>query len=756
MKITKRYLLFRYSILLSMALSFSAFAQDDGVTYDDEAAGADAGIVNYSDDIAAGTADDEVSEEAAPADEVSAADEDPFAMEATVNTNGESSAKVKGGAPVKVSDPDRAKRKSWEWGAIRHHSSWTGTTGLMDVKEAGSADAGTFGLGLNAGFFKYHDYLVYGDENTQSSGNLNLRVTPFKFLELHAALNALANTNNKEYPSLFQTIGDFTFGVKGFYSPIKMMTIGLDAYVAFLNSVGDTSMDFSGTSFGFDALATFDFTELSEKAPIRAHIMAGYYFDNAYNLISDIETQREGCGTDSDGDGLVEYEGCLSPVERTALGIDRNDQVKIGIGLDALLPYVSPMFEYNIDIPVNRQGFTCPQIPGSFDSCMADTGAKGMRQWLNAGVRILPPVEDLAIDLGAEIGLSGYAPSVHELAAQEPYVVKIGVSYQFDPFPEKTECKEPVEGLAPAVVPAPVAEAEPSGSVLAGMVHAAGDETAPVGGAVINYENYEFNPQVTTDGGRFNSYNLPSGSAQFKISAPGYEDGTFTVEMPESGVVQQFFPLTPAPKKGVITIIVVDEKSKPIKGVDVKLSGALSGTFTSDEEGKILAEADAGKVTVTVDSESYLYKQMEAEVVNDTNTRLEFQLKAKPKKSLVIVKKNMINIKKKIHFKVGSDEIDSSSFDLMDEIADIIVRNPQITSIEVQGHTDDRGARTFNIDLSQKRAESVVNYLVTAGVARGRLSAKGFGPDKPVAPNITSTGRAKNRRVEFHILDENQ
>jgi outer membrane protein OmpA-like peptidoglycan-associated protein len=640
----------------------------------------------------------------------------------------------------------------WEWGAVRHHSSWSGTTGLMDIKEAGSAEQGTFGLGLFTGFFKYSDYLVYGDENTQTSGNLNLRITPFKFMEFHAAISALANKNNKEYPALFQTIGDFNFGVKSYFSPIKMITLGLDASVAFLNAVGNAAMDFSGTSFGFDTLATFDFTELSEKAPIRAHLMAGYWVDNAYNLIKDIERQGGGCGTDSDGDGLVEYQGCISPVERTALGIDRNDQVKLGIGIDALLPYVSPMFEYNVEIPVNRQGFTCPQIPGSFDACMADAGAAGTRQWLNIGARVLPPVKDLAIDLGVEIGLSGYAPSVHELAAQEPYVVKMGISYQFDPFQAQPQCA-PVEVVDNAVAPVAPQPVE-TGAVIAGMIHEEGSETTPVKDAVIRYENHEFNPQIAAESGRFNSYKLPAGPAVIRITADDYEEQTFTVEVPETGILEQFFALKAAPKKGILSISVVDDKDKILSGIEVTAEGVVSGTYTSDSEGKILIESDTGDVTLTVNNDNYLYKQITETVEQDTSTKVQLQLKAKPKKALVIVKKNRIKIKRKIHFKVNSDEIDSNSFDLLDEITDLIIRNPQLTGIEIQGHTDDKGKRKHNIQLSQKRAESVLEYLVTGGVERNRLSAKGLGPDRPVAPNITKTGRARNRRVEFHIIDQ--
>jgi outer membrane protein OmpA-like peptidoglycan-associated protein len=69
--------------------------------------------------------------------------------------------------------------------------------------------------------------------------------------------------------------------------------------------------------------------------------------------------------------------------------------------------------------------------------------------------------------------------------------------------------------------------------------------------------------------------------------------------------------------------------------------------------------------------------------------------------------------------------------------------------VEVGGHTDSTGSRATNTRLSQARAESVMAYLVSKGVAAGQLAAKGFGPDEPVADNATREGRAQNRRVEL-------
>ena len=78
---------------------------------------------------------------------------------------------------------------------------------------------------------------------------------------------------------------------------------------------------------------------------------------------------------------------------------------------------------------------------------------------------------------------------------------------------------------------------------------------------------------------------------------------------------------------------------------------------------------------------------------------------------------------------------------------------PEIRKIRIEGHTDGRGKPAYNRRLSQRRAESVLRHLVAVGIDASRLRAKGFGPDRPIVPNDTRANRAKNRRVEFVVLD---
>lgn len=103
-----------------------------------------------------------------------------------------------------------------------------------------------------------------------------------------------------------------------------------------------------------------------------------------------------------------------------------------------------------------------------------------------------------------------------------------------------------------------------------------------------------------------------------------------------------------------------------------------------------------------------------------------------------------------INFAPGSSAIDPSSRQVLDSLASVALRCDRF-SIEVAGHTDNTGARDLNMSLSQTRSDAVANYLAGQGVARSRLTARGYGPDRPRASNATPAGQASNRRIEFYV-----
>lgn len=117
----------------------------------------------------------------------------------------------------------------------------------------------------------------------------------------------------------------------------------------------------------------------------------------------------------------------------------------------------------------------------------------------------------------------------------------------------------------------------------------------------------------------------------------------------------------------------------------------------------------------------------------------------------VRVTEEKIEIDQKIQFASGKSRILSVSFPILDSVAQVMSDYPDLR-IEVEGHTDSDGSESYNLRLSQARADAVREYLSGKGISESRLQSVGYGETRPIDTNRTSTGKANNRRVEFRIL----
>ena len=114
---------------------------------------------------------------------------------------------------------------------------------------------------------------------------------------------------------------------------------------------------------------------------------------------------------------------------------------------------------------------------------------------------------------------------------------------------------------------------------------------------------------------------------------------------------------------------------------------------------------------------------------------------------------NKINAQLKqtpVAFVTGKTELAPESKTVLDKTFALLNKNPDVKA-EVRGYTDDQGEAAKNLQLSQARAEAVVDYLASKGIPKGRLLATGLGEASPIADNTTEAGRAKNRRIEFAL-----
>ncbi len=119
-----------------------------------------------------------------------------------------------------------------------------------------------------------------------------------------------------------------------------------------------------------------------------------------------------------------------------------------------------------------------------------------------------------------------------------------------------------------------------------------------------------------------------------------------------------------------------------------------------------------------------------------------------PTNALVVVTDCEVKITQQIHFEFNKDKIRPESFPVLDAVVEALQKNRAI-KIEVQGHTDNKGAAAYNKNLSDRRAKSVMKYLLEHGVEMSRLASHGFGFERPLVDNSTEQNRALNRRVQF-------
>ncbi len=110
----------------------------------------------------------------------------------------------------------------------------------------------------------------------------------------------------------------------------------------------------------------------------------------------------------------------------------------------------------------------------------------------------------------------------------------------------------------------------------------------------------------------------------------------------------------------------------------------------------------------------------------------------------ITLSENMVN------FAFNSAELTSSAKTNLDKLATVLINNPD-TNINIYGHTDNKGTAQVNQKISENRANSVKNYLISKGIASSRMITMGRGFSEPIASNDTEAGRAQNRRVEFAI-----
>ncbi|MDG1481232.1 MAG: OmpA family protein [Myxococcota bacterium] len=202
--------------------------------------------------------------------------------------------------------------------------------------------------------------------------------------------------------------------------------------------------------------------------------------------------------------------------------------------------------------------------------------------------------------------------------------------------------------------------------------------------------------------------------------------------------------LTLEPLFGSLRLRVLDTEGKKLSA---RVNVGADRTEIVDGAGELDVGTGAG--TLVVRADGYKTQKLDVNIVAGQDTELSVVLEV----ARAVISLEKIEILEKVFFDTNKISIKPESFSLLDEIAVLLIENPAITLIRVDGHTDARGAASANRRLSQGRANSVQQYLIDKGVAADRLTSAGYGEDVPIETGNNEAAWEQNRRVEFVIVE---
>ena len=183
------------------------------------------------------------------------------------------------------------------------------------------------------------------------------------------------------------------------------------------------------------------------------------------------------------------------------------------------------------------------------------------------------------------------------------------------------------------------------------------------------------------------------------------------------------------------------------------------------DKNKVVAQMNAGMITQTKEASAGLVRANQALATQGAALQSEVQLRQEAEKratqasadlaKFASVKQEargmVITLSGSVLFASGKANLLPTAQLKLNDVAKALTEQDPDSKMVVEGHTDSQGSASFNQDLSQERAQSVRDYLVSRGIASDRITASGFGPSRSIADNGTAEGRANNRRVEIVV-----
>jgi outer membrane protein OmpA-like peptidoglycan-associated protein len=216
----------------------------------------------------------------------------------------------------------------------------------------------------------------------------------------------------------------------------------------------------------------------------------------------------------------------------------------------------------------------------------------------------------------------------------------------------------------------------------------------------------------------------------------------------EPGIAPTGCPIRDADQDGVLD---ANDECRDVPGVAPTGCPDKDGDGVLDRDDQCIDVAGIAPHGCPADSDGDGFIDSQDKCPNEAETKNGFEDDDGCPDQIPEAMKRFTGIIQGIEFETGKADIRSISSPLLDSAAAVLVQYPTL-KVEIVGHTDDVGSHDSNVELSQRRAQSVKNYLMKRGVEPDRIQTRGEGPDEPIASNKTRAGRQANRRIEFKII----
>lgn len=243
---------------------------------------------------------------------------------------------------------------------------------------------------------------------------------------------------------------------------------------------------------------------------------------------------------------------------------------------------------------------------------------------------------------------------------------------------------------------------------------------------------------------------LPEQALQGAVAAEGYVEASLPAGALREGANDQQLTLAWLP--GTTRFLVHDAEGRPIPATVTLEGPSAFGPLAIDATGRLQTLVPPGEWRLLVVAEGYGAESRVLSVAADRPGLAKVEFTLRP--PMVEVKKEEVVISEAVLFDFDAATLRVDSEPILRQVAGVLQSHPELKRVEIQGHTDDRGDEAYNLDLSQRRVETVRSWLISQGVAPERLVAKGYGESAPIRGNGTEEGRAANRRVQFMILEQ--